>query len=131
MECYSAIKMNEIMPLAAVWTQLEIVTVSEVSQKEKDKCRVTSLTCGIYSMTQMNICKRKRLRDVQVRPEVAKGRRGGRGMHWEFEIRRCKLLHIEWINNKVLLYSTGNYFQYPVINHNGKECEKGYICMHN
>ena len=23
---------------------------------------------------------------------------------------RCKLLYIGWINNKVLLYSTGNYF---------------------
>ena len=34
---------------------------------------------------------------------------------------RCKLLYIEWINNKVLLYSIGNYIQYPVINHNGKE----------
>ena len=30
-------------------------------------------------------------------------------------------------NNKVLLYSTGNYIQYPVINHNGKEYEKEYI----
>ena len=27
-------------------------------------------------------------------------------------------------NNKVLLYSTGNYIQYPLINHNGKQCEK-------
>ena len=26
--------------------------------------------------------------------------------------------------HKVLLYSTGNYIQYPVINHNGKEHEK-------
>ena len=42
-------------------------------------------------------------------------------MDWEFGVSRCKLLHIEWINNKVLLYSTGNYIQYPVINHNGKE----------
>ena len=25
---------------------------------------------------------------------------------------------------KVLLYSTGNYIQYPVINHNGEEYEK-------
>ena len=33
----------------------------------------------------------------------------------------------EWINNKVLLYSTGNYIQYPGINHNGKEYEKEYI----
>ena len=24
-------------------------------------------------MTQMNICKRKRLRDVEIRPEVVKG----------------------------------------------------------
>ena len=48
-------------------------------------------------------------------------RGGGGGMDWEFEISRCKLLYIEWINNMVLLYSTGNYIQYPVINHNGKE----------
>ena len=33
--------------------------------------------------------------------------------------------------NKVLLYSTGNYIQYPVINHNGKEYEKEYISMYN
>ena len=33
--------------------------------------------------------------------------------------------------NKVLLYSTGNYIQCFVINHNGKECEKErvYICI--
>ena len=45
-------------------------------------------------------------------------------MDWEFGISRCKLLYIEWINNKVLLYSTGYYIQYPVINHNGKELKK-------
>ena len=28
---------------------------------------------------------------------------------------RCKLLHMKWINNKVLLYSTENYIQYPII----------------
>ena len=48
-------------------------------------------------------------------------------MDWEFGIRRCKLVCIEWINKKVLLYSTGNYIQYSVINHNGKEYEKEYI----
>ena len=30
-------KKNEIMPLAATWTDLEIIIRSEVSQKEKDK----------------------------------------------------------------------------------------------
>ena len=31
-----------------------------------------------------------------------------------------------WIENKVLLYRTGNGIQYPVINHNGKEDENVY-----
>ena len=52
---------------------------------------------------------------------VAKGEGAGGGVGWEFGVSTCKLLYIEWINNKVLLYSTGNYIQYPVINHNGKE----------
>ena len=33
------------------------------------------------------------------------------------------------INNKVLLYSTGNYIKYPVKNHDGKEYGKEYICV--
>ena len=35
-EYYSAIKKNEIMPFAAAWMDLEIVILSEVSQKEKE-----------------------------------------------------------------------------------------------
>ena len=27
----------------------------------------------------------------------------GRGMDWKFGVGRCKLLHLEWMNNKVLL----------------------------
>ena len=50
-------------------------------------------------------------------------------MDWEFGIRRYKLLYIQWINNRDLLYNTGNHIQYLVINHNGKECEKEYICV--
>ena len=38
--------------------------------------------------------------------------RGGEGKGWEFGISRFKLLYTEWIDNKVLLYSTGNYIQY-------------------
>ena len=50
--------------------------------------------------------------------------RGWGGMEWEVGISRCKLLYVKWINNKVLLYSTENYIQYPMINHNGKEYKK-------
>ena len=52
------------------------------------------------------------------------------GMEWEVGVSRRKLLYIEWINSKVLLYSTGNYIQYPVINHNGKENEKEYLSIY-
>ena len=50
-------------------------------------------------------------------------------LDWEFGISRSKLLHIGCINNKTLLYSTGNYIQYLVINHKGKEYEKECIYM--
>ena len=33
-------------------------------------------------------------------------------MGWEFGVRRCKLLYTEWMNNRGLLYSTGNCIQY-------------------
>ena len=40
-------------------------------------------------------------------------------MEREVGVSRCKFLHIEWIDNKVL-YSTRNYIQYSMTNHNRK-----------
>ena len=40
------------------------------------------------------------------------------------------LLYIKQINNKDLLYSTGNYIQNLIITYNGKESEKEYICIY-
>ena len=48
MEYYSVIKKNEIMPSVATWMDLEIIILSEVSQKEKDKHHVISLTRGNF-----------------------------------------------------------------------------------
>ena len=47
MQYYSAIKKNEIMLFAATWMDLEIIILSEVSQKEKDKYYMIPLICGI------------------------------------------------------------------------------------
>ena len=47
MEYYSAIKKNEIIPFAATWMQLEMIILSELSQKEKDKYHMISLICRI------------------------------------------------------------------------------------
>ena len=46
MEYYSAMKKSEIMPFAATWMDLEIIILSEVSEKEKDKYNMISLICG-------------------------------------------------------------------------------------
>ena len=42
----------------------------------------------------------------------------------EFGVGGCKLLHLGWISSRVLMDSTRNYIQYPVINHNGKQHKK-------
>ena len=47
MEYYSAIQRTEIIPFVATWMQLEIIILSEVSQKEKDKYHMISLIGGI------------------------------------------------------------------------------------
>ena len=46
-EYYSAMKKNEIMPFAATWLDLEIILLSEVSHKEKEKYHMISLIRGI------------------------------------------------------------------------------------
>ena len=45
MEYYSVAEKNEIMPFAAIWMDLEIVILSEVSQTEKEKYHMMSLIC--------------------------------------------------------------------------------------
>ena len=62
---------------------------------------------------------RNRLTDIENRLAAAERGRGEGGMDRECEVSRCELLYREWIDHKVLLYSTGNGIQYPVINHNG------------
>ena len=57
MEYYSAIKRNAIGSFAETWMDLEVITLSEVSQTKKDKYHIISLTCGIsfQKMIQMNL----------------------------------------------------------------------------
>ena len=56
--------------------------------------------------------------------------KGVGGINQEFGISRYKLRYIKQINNKVLLYSTGNYIQYSVITYMGKESENGWIYVY-
>ena len=51
---------------------------------------------------------------------VPRGEQEGSGMDGEFGVGRCKLLYLEWLSNKVLLYSTGNYVQSLGTEHDGR-----------
>ena len=55
---------------------------------------------------------------------------GGNVVGWEFGLCRCKLLHLEWINNKVLIIAQET-IHYSVINSNGKEYFKKCIHVYN
>ena len=71
-------------------------------------------------MAQMNLSIKQK--QTHRHREQTYGCRGGGGskLDWEFGVNRCKLLHLERINNKVLFYSTGNYIQSSGIFHDGK-----------
>ena len=45
-------------------------------------------------------------------------------MEGEFGVGRCKLLHLEWITNEVLLYSTGNDEQSLGTDHDVRKYKK-------
>ena len=61
MECYSAIKKNEILPFAATRMDLENIILNE---SEKDKYYMISLICGISKIIQMNLyTKQKQITD--------------------------------------------------------------------
>ena len=103
---------------------LEIIILSEVSQTEKNIIwyRLYMESKIWHKWTYLR--NRNRLTDIETRLVVAMGEAGGGGKDCQLGISRRKLLYIEWINNKVLLYSTGNYIQYPGINHSGKRIWK-------
>ena len=46
MECYLAMRKNEIWTFVATWMELESVMLSEISQAEKDRYHMFSLICG-------------------------------------------------------------------------------------
>ena len=112
---YSAIKKNEMMPFSATRMQLEIIILSEVkSERERQIPYDTTYMWNLKYGTNELIYETNRTMDIENRLVVAKGEGAGGGMEWEVGVSRYKLLYIEWIS-KVLLYSTGNYIQYPMI----------------
>ena len=68
---------------------------------------ILSLKSGIENMKEMNLSMRQTHRHKH--QTCGYQWCGGGEVDWEFGFNRCKLLYIEWINSKVLLYSMGSY----------------------
>jgi len=84
------------MPFAATWVDSEIIVLSEVSQKEKDKkekdkYHMISLICGIQNMTQMNFSMKQTHRH---REQICGCQQWVEGMEWKSGISKRKVLYI-------------------------------------
>ena len=71
---------------------LEILILSEVSQKDTNKYHIISLTCGILNMTQVNLSmKQKQTHRHRKQTCDCQGGDRDRGrVNWEFGVSRCK-----------------------------------------
>jgi len=107
MDCYSAIKKNEIMLFAAKWMNLESVTLSELSQTEKEKYHMRSLFWWILKRNDTNKLTYKQ---QQTHREQTYGCQR-EGIVREFGKVMYTLLYSKRITNKNLLYSTWNSAQ--------------------
>ena len=99
---------------------LEIIILSEVSQTEKDKYHDITYIWNLKQGTKEHRHETERFTDAKNRPvEGDRGRGEREGWTGSLGLADANY-YIEWRNSKVPLYSTGNYIQYPVTNHNGK-----------
>ena len=64
-------------------------------------------------MAHINVSIKQKQTHRHREHKVARGEGRKSRRDREFGVSRCKLLHLEWISSKVLLYSTGNYIQSP------------------
>ena len=106
MECYSAFKKNKTMPFVATWMELDSHTKWSKSQRERQiPWYHLNLESNIWHKW---IYLQKRNKLIEWRTDLWLPR--DKGMDWEFGLSRCKPVHLEWIGNEILLYSTGNCY---------------------
>ena len=121
---------DEVMPFAATWMDLEIVILSEESQRRRN-----IIWHPLYVESEKKWYKwaykperTHRLREWTYGCQ-SKGCR--EGIFREFGINMYTLLYLKWITNKDLLYSTWNFAQCYVAAWLGREVggEWAHICV--
>ena len=115
------------LPQGAVKNETKCINRAK-SRKEVIHLFTRLLLLFFFGTTQTNLSMKQKLTH-RCRNQTfgCQGGGAGGGKVWEFGNSRCRQVYIGWINNKVPVWSTGNYIQYPGINSNGKEYEKEHI----
>ena len=86
MEYYSTEKESKIVPFAAIWMGLEIIILSEVSQKRRQIPHdITDMQHLKYDTNEC-IYETETESGTENRPVVAKREGDGRGLGWEFAL---------------------------------------------
>ena len=119
-----------------VWQELgageAIWAVSKHTRTRKEtspRLQCLAYTWNLKYGTNEPIYRTEADSQTQIRLVVAGGRSwGGREVDWEFRLCRCKWLNLEWINNKVLLCSTGNYI--IIVENNGSVLSQNSCLRH-
>jgi len=91
---------NGILGYKNEWNNAIIILIlSEVSQKEKDKCHIISLNMWNlkYEPNGMYLQKQKQIQRHREQIVVPRGKEGAGRTDSVFGISRCKLLYIGWI----------------------------------
>ena len=95
------------MPFAAIWMNLKIIILSEVSYTEKEKYCMIHLYAK--KVIQVNL-SREQKQTYRLRETTCgyQGERVGRGINWEFGTDIYTLVYIKQVTNKDLVYNIGN-----------------------
>ena len=128
MEYYSPIKQNEITPFAATCVNLEIVTLSEVSQTGRAKYHMMQVICGIQNNGTNELIYRTEIESQIEKTYIWLPRgEGDGGINWEIGIYTYTLLYIKQLINKNMPCITGNSTQCSIMTCIGKESKEEWI----
>ena len=151
-------KKNEIMPSAITWMDIEMIILNKVkSERERQIPYNFSYVCMRAKSLQLcqALCNPidysplvfsvHRILQARILEEAVMPSSRGSSLPRDQSRVSCRgilgstdanyYISYKWINNKVPLYSTGNYIQYPVTNHRGKNMKKNVcvcvcVCVH-
>ena len=80
------------------------------SNSENDKYHMTSIICGIFQKRiQINLFTKQTYRHRKQIYGYHRGKGGAEGINYECDVNRYRLLYIQYISKKDLLYSVGTY----------------------